>query len=75
MEDIMSHQAVDTNEIGKDFFGYFELSEYLKVSVHTLRQWVSQGRVPHLKLAGGSLVRFRREDILRWLEDSKVEAE
>lgn len=57
------------------FYDYQWLSKFLGVSVSVCRQWVSQGRIPYHKLAGGSLVRFRREDILRWIEDSKVEAE
>lgn len=70
----MSHQAVNTNEIDRDLFGYPELCQYLGISIHTARQWVSQGRLPHVKLGHGSLVRFRREDIEKWLESSRVEA-
>ena len=70
----MPHSTVDTNDISKDLFGYGELCQYLGISIHTARQWVSQGRVPHIKLGGGSLVRFKRQDIIKWIESSRVEA-
>jgi len=42
------------------------LSRYLNIKSSTLYAWVAQGRIPALKIHG--LVRFRREDIDRWIE-------
>jgi len=43
-----------------------ELSQYLKIKPSTLYAWVSQGRIPHLKI-NGSLIRFEKEKIDTWL--------
>jgi excisionase family DNA binding protein len=70
----MQHSKTDINIANKDFGDYQWLCEFLGISVHTARRWVSEGRVPYLKLAGGSLVRFKKSDIVAWLESSKTEA-
>lgn len=46
-----------------------ELAEELKVTPSTLYAWVAQGKIPCVKLH--RLVRFRREDIERWLASLK----
>ena len=47
-----------------------QLSIYLNVKPSTLYAWAAQGKIPCLKLHG--LVRFRREDIERWVESFRV---
>lgn len=63
------------NNSGNDsgYYDYEWLADFLGVSVSVCRQWVSQGRIPYRKLAGGSLVRFKKSEIEAWLESSRVE--
>jgi excisionase family DNA binding protein len=46
-----------------------EVSEYLHVKRATLYAKVESGDLPHYKV--GRLVRFKREDIDRWMEDHR----
>ncbi|WP_231598735.1 helix-turn-helix transcriptional regulator [Corynebacterium occultum] len=46
-----------------------ELAALLGVSRSTVNAWRMDGAAPaEIKLDGGKLIRFRREDIDRWLE-------
>ena len=45
-----------------------ELSEYLSTPVGTLYQWISQKRIPYVKL--GRSVRFDLEEINQWLKEN-----
>jgi excisionase family DNA binding protein len=47
-----------------------ELAEQLGVKKSTIYQWTHLRFVPHVKL--GSCVRFREEEILKWLEEKSV---
>ena len=47
-----------------------ELAEELSIHPATLYAWAAQGRIPCIKIHG--LVRFRRDDIERWVESFKV---
>lgn len=49
-----------------------ELSELTGISVSTLYSWVSQKRIPHIKI--GRMVRFRMDEIDRWLSSQEVPA-
>jgi excisionase family DNA binding protein len=53
------------------FFNIQELSEYLGVTINTLYSWVSQKKVPYVKV--GRLVRFDVKKIDEWLESRSVE--
>jgi excisionase family DNA binding protein len=68
----MQHSTTDNT---CEYAGYPWLCEFCGVSIHTARRWVSERRVPHIKLAHGSLVRFKKSEIAAWLEASRVEAE
>lgn len=68
-----NNTSIDTQNDDSGFYDYEWLASFLKVSISVCRQWVSQNRIPFHKLAGGSLVRFKKEDIIKWLESSKVE--
>jgi len=48
-----------------------ELSDYLGVSLNTIRSWVWMKRIPYLKL--GRLVRFDMNTIEAWLKDRAVD--
>jgi excisionase family DNA binding protein len=49
-----------------------QLAEYLQVSRGTIHNWIYQRKIPYSKI--GRRVRFKREDIVRWCENKKVEA-
>ena len=48
-----------------------DLSEYLAIQASTLYAWVSQGKIPFVKIHG--LIRFRREEIDGWLKSFRAE--
>jgi excisionase family DNA binding protein len=47
-----------------------EAARYLSLSVHTLRTWVSERRVPYIKL--GRRVLFRQADLDRLAADHLI---
>jgi excisionase family DNA binding protein len=47
-----------------------EAAKYLNLSIHTLRTWVSERRVPHIKL--GRRVLFRQGDLARFAAEHLV---
>lgn len=50
-------------------FSPVELSEMLSISIETVYAWTSQKRIPFIKI--GRLVRFRSNDVNKWLEEKK----
>ena len=48
-----------------------ELTVFLTVKKSTIYQWVHMGLIPHIKV--GKLLRFREEDIQKWLISRQVE--
>ncbi len=48
-----------------------ELTVFLTVKKSTIYQWVHIGLIPHIKV--GRLLRFREEDIQKWLISRQVE--
>lgn len=48
-----------------------ELSNYLGISSNTLYSWVSQRRIPFVKL--GRLTKFDLQEIEEWIEENSVE--
>ena len=48
-----------------------ELSEHLGITVNTAYSWVSQKKVPYIKV--GRLVRFDMDKINEWVEQNSVE--
>ena len=49
-----------------------EAAKELRVSIHTLRAWIHQKRLAHVKL--GRRVLLRREDLEAFVKQSVVEA-
>jgi excisionase family DNA binding protein len=45
-----------------------QAAEYLRVGPQTIRNWRTKGRGPEA-LKVGSLVRYRRSDLDRWLDE------
>lgn len=50
---------------------YQQASERLGVKVGTLYAWVSQERIPHIRL-GNRCVRFDAHELAAWVEDHHV---
>lgn len=50
--------------------GIKEIAEYLGVTVNTMYAWVHCQQIPFYKV--GRLVKFKKQDIDRWLEERKV---
>ncbi len=44
-----------------------QVAQWLTVAESTIRKWVHYGFIPHVRL--GSAVRFRKEDIEKWLQE------
>lgn len=47
-----------------------QLAEYLGLKAYTIDSWVSQRRIPYIKL--GKCVRFDPDEIEEWLQRQKV---
>ena len=50
-----------------------ELSAALNISIETVYSWTSQKRIPYIKM--GRLVRFNADEVNKWLERQRVEAQ
>lgn len=48
--------------------GIKDVSVYLGVNVRTIYSWISQRKIPHIKV--GRLVRFDPKKIDEWLEEN-----
>jgi excisionase family DNA binding protein len=57
----------------KELLTIEEVAELTGFSVGTLYHWVSQGRIPVVRLSA-RCIRFRRSDIDEWLEQHFVPA-
>ena len=42
-----------------------QVSQWLNIKVSTLYAWVSQGKIPHVKIHG--LIRFQADEITQWV--------
>ena len=49
-----------------------QVAEYLGLKVYTIDAWVSQRRIPYIKV-GGRCVRFNLEEIEAWLKEQTVQ--
>jgi excisionase family DNA binding protein len=67
MHDRIGHAHVPMNS----YWDVRELSVYLHVKPSTLYAWAGQGRIPCLKIHG--LLRFRREEIDRWVQSFRAQ--
>lgn len=50
----------------------FEISEILKVSEGTVRDWIRKGKLGATKLGGTKTVRISEEDLTKFYNDNKV---
>ncbi|WP_447601036.1 helix-turn-helix domain-containing protein [Nitrospira sp. Nam80] len=63
------HNPILNHSLSLPTSGYWDirtLSQYLSVKSCTLYAWAAHGKIPCIKIHG--LVRFRRDEIDRWLE-------
>ncbi len=58
----------DTNAQGR-LLSVTDLAERLRVQQRTIRRWRQQGKLPQGIELGDSVIRWRSEDIERWLEE------
>jgi len=54
----------------KRYYNTKEISEMLGFNAGTIRNWVSQRRIPFTKF--GRTVRFNTDDIEEWLKKNKI---
>lgn len=45
-----------------------ELSDYTQLAVQTLARWAVEGRGPRITRIGAHAVRYRKSDVIAWLE-------
>ena len=57
-----------------DMLTYAEAAEFAGVCVNTLYGWVSQRRVPYVRL-GARVVRFQRKALQAWIDARRVEVQ
>lgn len=50
-----------------------QAAELLTLSVRTLDRYVTQRLIPYVKLPGGQ-IRFKRPDLLKWIDKQTVKA-
>lgn len=48
-----------------------ETAGILGISVRTLREMVFKGKIAHYRIGG--LIKFRKDDVLQWIELNRVE--
>ena len=55
----------------KEFLTVEEAATLLRVRKYTIRHWVFIKKIPFIKLghSDSSTVRFKRDDLAKWLED------
>jgi len=65
---IVSEKPIVSGQITKEkqLLDTAEASEFLGISRNTLYEWIVQRKIPYIKV--GRLVKFRREDLQKWLE-------
>ncbi len=65
---------VKTIQKHQKYLTYAEASDYLGLPVGTLYAWVSEKRIPHIRL-GARTVRFDPAELVRWLDERRVSGE
>ncbi len=57
--------------VDKRLMNINDLSKHLGVQVSTVYSWVSQKKIPYVKM--GRLVKFDAKDIETWVDEKKVQ--
>lgn len=50
-----------------EYYDVETVARYLMMSPNTIRQYVSRGRIPYIKVPGSNLVRFLKSQIDDWM--------
>jgi len=66
-------QFVDTQD--NDLMSIEETAELSGYSVHSLRKFCQRGEMPFVQRTKGAVLRFRRSDVLSWMEGDWKPAE
>lgn len=56
----------------KDVLGFKEVCELVDASAPTVRRWIQNDGMPHVRLGGrkgGKILKFRRSEVLAWLAE------
>jgi excisionase family DNA binding protein len=59
-------------EVHTQFWDKRELAQYLNLSIYTIDAWVSQKRIPFVRI-GGRKVMFDKKEIEKWIDQQRVE--
>jgi excisionase family DNA binding protein len=72
---IVSEKPIVSGQITKEkqLLDTAEASQLLGISRNTLYEWIVQRKIPYIKV--GRLVKFRKEDLQKWLEKRIQEEE
>ncbi len=68
-----SHAAIPATRADDQHLTYEEAARFLNLKLETLYSMVSRREIPHIRL-GRRFVRFSRADLLRWLDNRRVNA-
>jgi len=65
---IVSEKTIVSGQITKqkEILNSEEAAEFLGININTLYEWVSQKKIPHMKVGG--LLKFKRGHLEKWLE-------
>lgn len=66
----ISGKTENKRRYGRRLIGIKEAARYLDISTNTLYTWVSQKRIPHVKI--GRLVKFDLETLDRFIESNVI---
>lgn len=69
---MMTSSALKTRRERREMMTVRELADYLKVSRHTIYQWINDSRFPFAYYKHERAVRFDRRDVDEWLDTGKV---
>ena len=72
---IVSEKSIVSEEIKKQkgLMGTKETSEFLGIKKQTLYEWITQRKIPFIKV--GRLTKFRKTDLESWLDKRAKEEE
>lgn len=70
---ILTHSLMVGKTMSDEILTLKEVADYLKLAEKTAYRLAAEGKLPGFKV-GGSW-RFKREDVLQWIEEQKKRAE
>lgn len=57
----------------ENLIGYDDVANILGIKVVTVKKWVKEGKLPHVKI-GRKCTRFKKSDLDQFIESARVEA-